>query len=156
MKTKRKFLRYVLNTAIFIGLIWAIVKYVDARAVRIALQNFNTVELPIILLLTLLFFVIRAGRFIILSNPFTDHLQNWVIFKGYVSGQAAALLPGGIAARAGLLNQVGVPPAYSSVPVAFHSGWDQAVFLLGGLIAAFWFPVARLPIFFVLSVNSFL
>lgn len=152
MENKSRYLKYGLHLAIFIGLIWAVVRYVNGQEVLEALQNFNYLYLPVMLALSLAYFLLKAARFVLLMNPFTENLPKWVIYKGYLSGQAATLLPGGIAARAGLMNQVGVPLSQSSVPVAVHSGWDQAVFLLGGLVAALWFPAARTPVFIILGI----
>lgn len=151
MTQRSGYLKYSLHIVILGGLIWAIVEYVDGQAVLRALQAFDQNTLPIVLALAIIFMVVRGMRFLLLIHPFAKKVQNWVIFKGYLSGQAAVLLPGGIAARAGLMNQVGVPVAQSSVPVAFHSGWDQVLFLLGGMVAALWFPAARLPVLIVLG-----
>lgn len=152
MKNKGKYLKYGLHLAVVIGLVWAVVKYVNGQEVLQALQNFAYRYLPFMLALSIGYFLIKALRFLLLITPFSGDVNNWIIFKGYISGQAIVLLPGGMAARAGLMNQVGIPVAESSVPIAFHSGWDQVVFLLGGLIAALWFPAARLPVLIILGV----
>jgi uncharacterized protein (TIRG00374 family) len=152
MKNKSKYLKYGLHIAILIGLTWAVMKYVNGQKVLNALQTFNYIFMPFMVILALSYLLIKAARFVILMNPFTEKLTNRIIYKGYISGQPATLLPGGIAARAGLMNQVGVPLEQTSVPIAVHSGWDQIVFLLGGLIAALWFPSARLPVLIILGV----
>lgn len=154
MQNKSKYLKYGLHVAILIGLVWAVVKYVNGEEVLTALQNFDYIYLPFMVGLALAYFLIKAARFVLLMSPFTEKLPNRLIYKGYISGQAATLLPGGIAARAGLMNQIGVPMAQSSVPIAFNSVWDQVIFLLGGLVAALWFPAARLPVFIILGVLS--
>lgn len=152
MKNNSKYLKYGLHIAILVGVIWAVVKYVNGQEVLKALQNFNYVYLPFMIVLAIGYFLIKTIRFILLMSPFSEAVPRLVIGKGYISGQAATLLPGGIAARVGLMNQVGIPFAQSSVPVAVHSGWDQAIFLLGGLIAALWFPAARLPVLIILGL----
>jgi uncharacterized protein (TIRG00374 family) len=152
MENKSAYLKYGLHLAIFAGLIWAIVKYVNGQEVLKTLREFNLIYLPWMLLLALLYFLLKALRFVLLMSPFTDSVPNSIVFKGYISGQPATLLPGGVAARAGLMKQAGVPLAQSSVPVAFDSLWDQAFFFLGGLVAAWWFPGARLPVLVITGV----
>lgn len=152
MENKAKYIKYGLHIAILIGLVWAFVKYVNGEEVVKALQNFNYIYLPFMIALSLGYFLLKGARFVILMSPFTKNLKNRLIYKGYVAGQPATLLPGGIAARAALMNQIGIPVSQSSVPIAVHSGWDQVVFLLGGLIAAFWFPAARTPVLIIFGV----
>ena len=152
MENKSRYLKYGLHIVVFAGLVWAIVKYVNGEEVLQALQNFNYIYLPVMLVMVLGYFLLKAGRFVLLMSPFTENIRNIVIYKGYIAGQAATLIPGGVAARAGLMNQIGIPVSQSTVPVAAHSAWDQAVFLLGGLIAALWFPAARLPVLIILGV----
>jgi uncharacterized protein (TIRG00374 family) len=50
------------------------------------------------------------------------------------------------------MRQVGVPVARSSAPVAISSALDQVVFILGSLVAALWFPYARMPALILLGV----
>lgn len=152
MKNKGKYLKYGLHIAVVIGLVWAIVKYVNGQEVLSALQNFTYLYLPFMLAFSLGYFFLKALRFLLLTSPFAGDLSKWVILKAYISGQAMVLLPGGVAARAVLLHQAGIPVSESSVPIAFDSGWDQAAFLVGGLIAALWFPLARLPVLVILGV----
>jgi uncharacterized protein (TIRG00374 family) len=152
MKDKSKYLKYGLHIAVLVGFVWAIVKYVNGQEVIDALGEFNLLYIPIMIALALGSFFLKGFRFLAMMSPFTEDLDKKVIFKGYVAGQAVALLPGGVAARAGLMKQVGVPVAESSAPVAFQSTYDQFVLLLGGLIAALWFPVARVPIMIILGV----
>jgi len=149
---KGKYLKYGLHAAILIGLIWAAVKYVNGAEVLEALQSFDYRYLPFMLALTLLYLAFKSWRFAILMSPFAENIPQRVVHLAYISGQAATLLPGGIAVRAGLMKQAGVPIAEGSVPVAVHSGWDQAVFLVGGMIAALWFTAARPTVLVILAV----
>lgn len=156
MKDKGKYLKYGLHIAAVVGLVWAVVKYVNGQEVLDALRTFQLIYIPIMIALALSSFLLKAWRFVLMISPFTEDISNWVIIKGYIAGQAIALLPGGMTARAGLMKQVGVPLEESGAPVLFQSGWDQAVLLSGGLIAALWFPGARLPIFIILGVLAVL
>ncbi len=62
------------------------------------------------------------------------------------------MLPGGIAARAGLLADAGVPPSVSSAPILLNSLLDQVSFITLAAVAALWFPVARMPALIMLAV----
>lgn len=152
MEGKSKYLKFGLHIAVLVGFVWAIVKYVNGQEVLDALGEFNLIFIPIMIALALGSFFLKGVRFVAMMSPFTEDLDEKVIFKGYVSGQAVALLPGGVAARAGMMKQLGVPVAESSAPVAFQSTYDQFVLLLCGLIAALWFPAARVPIMIILGV----
>jgi uncharacterized protein (TIRG00374 family) len=68
-----------------------------------------------------------------------------------MAGQSATLLPGGIAARAGLLEQVGVKPAKSGPAILLSSLTDQAMFIITSIIAALFFESARKPVLIVLG-----
>lgn len=152
MENKSKYLQYALHIAILGGLVYAFVKYVNGQEVLKALQAFDYGLLPFMLGLVLLYFAGKAARFVLLMSPFAGELPKKVTAKAYVAGQAATLLPGGIAARAGLMKQAGVPVAESSLPVAFSSGYDQLIFLGGGLVAAMFYPAARLPVMIISGV----
>jgi uncharacterized protein (TIRG00374 family) len=149
---EEEYLRYGLHLAILIGVAVAAVRYLNGEEVFNALRNFNYQLAPFILLISTAYLLIKAARFALLMEPFEEDLSWFVTFKAYVAGQAATLLPGGVAARAGLMKQVGVPVAESSVPVAFSSGIDQAVFIVSSLIAALWFEAARTPALIILGV----
>lgn len=142
---KEQILKYGLHLAILVGVIVAALRYLNGQDVLNALRDFNYRLAPFILLLATAYLLIKAWRFVLLIAPFDDGVPRLVTFKAYVAGQAATLLPGGVAARAGLLKQVDVPLAKSSVPVVFSSGIDQVVFIVGSLIAALWFEAARTP-----------
>lgn len=147
-----EYLKYGLHLAVLTGVVLAAIKYLNGEAVFKALRNFDYGLAPYILGLATLYLLIKAGRFVLLMEPFKDGLARLITFKAYVAGQAATLLPGGVAARAGLLKQVGVPVAQSGVPVVFSSGIDQIVFIVGALVAALWFETARLPVAILLAV----
>jgi uncharacterized protein (TIRG00374 family) len=152
MEDKSKYLKYGLHIAIFSGLLWAIVKFVNGQEVLAALKSFAYIFLPFMIALAVGYLLLRAARFALLMTPFIKNLPKRLIGKGYISGQPATLLPGGVAARAGLMSQIDIPVSESSVPIAFNSIWDQIIFISGGLIVALWFPAARLPIFIILGV----
>jgi uncharacterized protein (TIRG00374 family) len=72
--------------------------------------------------------------------------------RGYVAGTGATLMPGGVAARAGLMRQAGVAIGEGSAPVLFSSVLDQAAFVLSSLVAALWFEAARVPVMILLGI----
>lgn len=149
---KKNILKYSLHILVIGGVIWAGFKYLNGQEVIDALQSFDYALVPYMLALATAYFLLKAVRFIVLISPFSEKLSKWTVLKAYISGQAMTLIPGGVAARTALMKQAGVPIAESSVPVLVHSMWDQIVFLLGGLIAALWFPAARLPVLIILSI----
>lgn len=149
---RKKLLTYGMHAAILGGVVLAAVKYLNGQEVLAALRDFDYVYAPLLLALSAGYLFLKAWRFVMLLEPFDNSAPKWVTIKGYIAGQAATLLPGGIAARAGLMKQVDVPIAESSVAILFSSGLDQIVFILGGLIAALFFPAARTPVLIILGV----
>jgi len=147
---KKEYLKYVLHAAIIIGLIIAAAKYIHGEAVLRALKSYNYTFAPLLLGLPALYLSMKAWRFVQLMRPVSD-LPAGVLFRGYVAGTAATLVPGGVAARAGLMKQAGVSVARSGVPVALSSILDQAVFIVAALLAAFWFEDIRVPALILLG-----
>lgn len=150
--SKEDYLKYGLHIAILAGVLFAGFKYLNGEKVWQALNTFNYMLAPFILLLAVAYLLLKAWRFVLLMDPFDGDLPWLITGKAYVAGQAATLLPGGIAARAGLMKQVGIPVAESSVPVFFSSALDQLVFIVGSLAAALWFEAARMPAFILWGV----
>ncbi len=149
---KRTYLKYALHAAILIGLVVAGIKYLNGAEVYQALRQYTYGFAPLILIASLGYVVLKAWRFVLLLRPLDGDLHWSVISKAYVAGQAAALLPGGIAARAGLLKQVHVPLGKGSIPVVFSSGLDQLVLITGALITSLWFERGRTPVLILLGV----
>jgi uncharacterized protein (TIRG00374 family) len=141
-KGKGKYLKYILHIAVIVGLILAAVKYINGEEVLNALRSYNYAFAPALLALSILYISMKAWRFVLLMRPVSE-VPGQVMFRGYVAGTAATLVPGGVAARAGLMNQAGVSVAKSGVPVALSSILDQVAFLGSALFAAFWFENIR-------------
>lgn len=144
-KNKYKYLQYALHAAVLVGLIVAGMKYVNGGDFARALQKFNWAYAPLICLLSLLYVLIKGWRFTRMMHHLED-VSRLTIMRAYVAGQACTLLPGGGAARAGLLKQVGIPAAETAAPLALCAFFDQAMFLICALIAALWFESARKPV----------
>lgn len=148
---KKDYLKYIFHIIVIIGVIVAGVKYLNGEEVIEALRTFDYRYAPLILALSMGSFLVKGWRFIILMQSISN-LPAKTVMKGYIAGQAVVLLPGGIAARAGLMGQAGGDVAKSGVPVVFASGLDQVVFITSSLIAALWFEEARLTILSLLGI----
>lgn len=148
---KSSYLKHILTVAVLVGLGLAAYKYLNGAEVMAALRSFDYIYAPFMLALSAAYLLLKAWRFVFLTRPLTN-LAWGIIFKAFVAGQAATLLPGGVAARAGLMHQVGMPVSRSSVPVGLSSLLDQVVFILGSLVAALWFEYARTPALIILGV----
>ena len=148
---KGNYLKYILNIVVLIGLIIAAVKYINGEEVLQALKSYNYAYVPVLLVFSALYLALKAWRFVQLMRPVSDVNGN-VMFRGYVAGTAATLVPGGVAARAGLMNQAGVSVAKSGVPVALSSVLDQVGFIGGALFAALWFENLRVPLMILMGV----
>lgn len=148
---KNKYLKYILHVAVIVGLIIAGIKYINGEEVLQALRSYNYAYAPALLGLSALYLALKAWRFIRLMRPVSDVPGN-VLFRGYVAGTAATLVPGGVAARAGLMDQAGISVAKSGVPVALSSILDQVAFIGSALLAAFWFESIRVPMLIVLGI----
>ncbi|HZD09840.1 MAG TPA: lysylphosphatidylglycerol synthase transmembrane domain-containing protein [Candidatus Binatia bacterium] len=151
-ENQERYLKYGLHAAILAGVVWAVVKYVNGQEVVGALRQFNYSLAPLIVALALGDLLLKAARFGFLLQPYAAELPWITAIKAYVAGQAATILPGGVAARAGLLKQVGVPVSEGSVPVLANSAVNQFFFIVLGLIAALWYPKARLAAGIIVGV----
>jgi len=145
---KTAYIKYLLHIAIIAGVVVAAISYLDWQEVIEALRLFDMIFLTPILIISTLYVFLKAVRFIPLMRPVTDLPAN-VIFRGFVAGTAVTIIPGGVAARAGLMRQVGVPIANSTGPVILSSMLDQIAFVLGALVSAIWFEPARTPAMFL-------
>lgn len=151
-KKQRNYLKYGLHIAIVVGVAWAAVKYVNGEEVMAALRRFDYGVAPVMVGLALATLFLKAIRFVFLLRPFASDLPLATAVKAYVAGQGATVLPGGVAARAGILKQIGVPVSEGSIPVLGNSLFDQLFFVSLGLISALWYPQARLPGLIILAV----
>lgn len=149
---KGKLLRIGLQVVILLGLVIATAKYVNGQELLSAVTSARFRWIPFILLIVTAHLALKAWRFVLLMEPFSADVPRLVTFKAYVAGQAATLVPGGVAARAGLMKQVNVSVAQSSAPVAFSNGLDQVVFIVGSLVASFWFRPLRTPILILIGI----
>ena len=148
---KQGWLKYTLHAGVLIGIGFAAAKYISGDELITALRQFNWLYALPIMALSTGYLLSKAWRFHLLLKPLTP-LAWSVTTRAYIAGQTMTLLPGGIAARAGLLKQAGVPVGTSSAPIALSSLLDQVVFLLCTLLAALWFDQARKPLVIVMGV----
>jgi uncharacterized protein (TIRG00374 family) len=148
---KRKYVKYILHVAVIAGLIVAAVNYLNGEAVINALTSFDYAYAPFMVLLSAAVLLVKGLRFVPLMRPLTD-LGRAVLTRGYVAGQPATLVPGGVAARMGIMHQVGVPISESTIAVAFAGLIDYATYILGTVIAAIFFEEARRPALVALAI----
>lgn len=151
MAKGKTLLKYSLHVGVIVGVIWAAAKSIDGDQFVRALHNFDWRYAPLVGLLGLASVFIKGWRFATLLRQVVD-IPRWTAIKAYVAGQSMTLLPGGIAARAGLLQQVGVPVEKSSPAITLSSVTDQLGFLLCGIVSALWFEEARKPVIILLGV----
>jgi uncharacterized protein (TIRG00374 family) len=151
----QKLLRFILNLSILIGLVIAGWKYLNVQQVLEALQVFNLGYLLPMLLLSIFYIYLKGYRFVMLMKPVSD-LPAHVFLNGYVAGTAATLLPGGVAARAGLMLQAGVPISRSTPPVILSSILDQVVLVSAAVLAGLFYPQVRGPALWFLIIGTLL
>jgi uncharacterized protein (TIRG00374 family) len=137
-----KWLHWVLSILILAGLSIAAFKYLNAQEVAEAFARFNWAYAAPILVLSALYLLFKALRFVVLCRPITD-LPAGLLTRAYLAGQPATFVPGGVAVRAALLAQAGLPAGRTGGPIIYSSILDQLMFLLATLLAALWFPGAR-------------
>jgi len=145
-----KRLKYVLHTVVFVGLLWAGMKYVNGAEFWRAMHRFEWAYLLPILICALAHFGLKALRFVFLMRQ-VDPAPGGMVARAYLAGQACAVLPWGITARAGLLKETGVPVSHSGPAIAISSASDQALLLLCSIVAALWFEPARKPVLMLLT-----
>lgn len=146
-----KILKYVLHVVIAVGLVLAGVRYLNSEDVLRALASFEPLYGLLVLVVPAVQLALKSWRFEIFLRPF-GACDTSTVMRAYAAGQPATLLPGGIAARIGLLRQAHVPVATSAAAVLFSSLFDQAVFILGLMATALWFPAARMAALVTLAV----
>lgn len=146
-----KILKYVLHVVILVGLVIAGLRYLNSAEVIEAIYSFDPFYGFLVLLVPAVQLAIKSWRFEVFLRPFGVRSQSTVM-RAYAAGQPATLVPGGIAARIGLLRQAHVPVSTSAAAVLFSSLFDQAVFVLGLFVTAIWFPGARMAALITLGV----
>lgn len=148
---KSRYLQYALHAAVLAGVIVAGLKYVNGDQFMRALHRFNWIYAPFILLLTAAYVFVKAWRFAS-QLQVVANVRRSVIIRSYFAAQAATLLPGGIAARAAILEQAGVDMEESAASIALSSGSDQAALLASAIVSSLWFESVRRPVFIFLGI----
>ena len=136
------YLKYVLHAVVILGVGAAAFRYLDSGAVLSALTLYTLPTAALIVLIPALQLALKSWRFVVFIRPLA-RVPAGVPLRAYAAGQPATLLPGGIAARVGLMRQAGVKIGTSSAAVLFSSLFDQLVFAAGLALAAFLFPSVR-------------
>lgn len=149
--TFKRFAKYGFYALVLVSLGVAAREYLSGEAVIAALGAFNWAYAPLILGLTVVYLLLKGARFVVFLSPLVDY-GRWAVLRAYLAGQVATLLPAGGAARAVVLKQVGVSLPKGGAAVLFASLTDQAILIIGMLLAAIWFEEARLPALIALAV----
>jgi uncharacterized protein (TIRG00374 family) len=147
----KNLVKYGLHALVLIGVVWAGIRTIDGGEFRLALSRFNWWFAPLACACAATAMVIKGWYFATLVKRISD-LSRRLGVTVYVTGQSMSLLPGGVAARAGLLSQVGVKIEHGTPAVAMSSITDQLAFIVAGMAAAIFFPAARQPVFILLAV----
>ena len=146
-----KALKIGLTIAVLVGLVIAAMKYLQGEAILAALRSFQWRYLPLMLLAAASALLLKAWRFQLLLQPV--YRVSWKIpWKVFFAGQPAAVLPGGVAAQAGMMKEAGADLGRSSAPVLLASLEDQLILVGGSLLAALWFEPARMPVAVILGL----
>lgn len=88
---KRSCLKYIFHAVVIVGVIFAGTKYLSGDEVAKAFHTFNYWYAPFILAFSTGYFLLKGWRFVVLMRPISD-LPWLTIMKGYLAGQAVALL----------------------------------------------------------------
>jgi uncharacterized protein (TIRG00374 family) len=142
MRKPSRWLHLALSVVIITGLGIAAWKYLSAEEMLEALREFRYAYAAPILALSVLYLYFKSLRFIALLRPMAS-LSAGLLIRVYFAGQPATVIPGGVAARAALLAEPGVPPGSSCGPIIYSSLMDQLMFIVATLLAALWYPPAR-------------
>lgn len=140
----RKRLHQVLSLLTVAGTALAGYNYLDLSSVLEAWRSFSWGHLACLSLLPALYLLAKANRFVGLMAPVSEG-QPSDIRVGYAASQSASLLPGGVAFRVAMMQQLGVPPERSAGPVLLNSASDQMLLFLAGLFLSAWYPQLRVP-----------
>lgn len=150
-KRKKKWLPYVLHAAVLGGMAYAGMKYVDGEALTKALRGFAWGYAPLIGLCTLIYVFIKGWRFAGMMREVVPEVSRGTVMRAWYAGQAATLLPGGTAARAGMLAEVGVAPEKTAAPLLLSAWSDHALFLLCAITGALFIPSVRPAVGYLLA-----
>ena len=142
MKWIRDHWRWALNGVVLGGLLIAGAKYLSGDQFWRAIAQFRPIYALPILALTLLYLAIRGARFGVPLH-YLSKLNRVTAGVASVSGEGAALMPGGVMTYLAMLKQVGVKVGQSGAAVAWISVLDQGLFICLSLLAALWLPAAR-------------
>lgn len=150
-RKKKKWLPYALHAAVLGGMAYAGMKYVDGEALTKALRGFQWWYAPLICLCTLIYVFIKGWRFAGMMREVVPDVSRGTLMRAWFAGQAATLLPGGTAARAGMLAEVGVAPEKTAAPLLLSAWSDHALFLVCAVTGALFIPSVRPAVGYLLA-----
>jgi uncharacterized protein (TIRG00374 family) len=139
-------LKALLSVLLLATLVMAAVTHLDARMLAQLFALLSGPELAILAVLPLGFILTRALRFTILLAP-TEPGQAATAVYGYVASQAVSSFPTGLAGRAAVLKNSGLPLRRNVVPLMTDSFFDLSFLAVATLIVASLRPVYRAPLY---------
>ena len=149
-------LKILLQALIVGALVIAAYRFVDLDALGAALAEFHYSVIPLLLGMAAGHLLLKSWQFVMLLRPLVpeiDEEMETAVSLTYVAGQAAVLLPGGIAARAVLLKDLGVPVSQSTVPIILLSLLTHVLFFITAILAGLWYEAFREPVLIILGVT---
>lgn len=139
-------LKVILSLLLLGALVYAAVTHLDARLLAKLFASLSAGEVLGIALLPLGFVLTRAVRFTLLLAP-ADHRGRLTSLYGYVASQAVSSFPTGIAGRAAVLKNSGVPLQRNMVPLMTDSFFDLSFLGFTTLVVALLVPTYRSPVY---------
>ncbi|ADV67941.1 lysylphosphatidylglycerol synthase transmembrane domain-containing protein [Deinococcus maricopensis] len=133
---------WALNLIVLGSLLLAAHRYVNGEDLLGTLRRAHFGVLALAALLGLTYTFIKGVRFVGLTRP-VGAPPGRTVLHAYIAAEAATILPGGVAMRAALLAQAGLPVARGSVPVLLASVQDQLVLATCALLGTLAVPSAR-------------
>lgn len=141
----------VLTIVLLGALVYAAATHLDIRLMARLFAELSPLEVMAIALLPMGMVTARAARFVVLSWPATRR-ERLAAFYGYCASQAVSAFPTGVAGRAAVVSNSGLPFAQYLVLLMTDSFFDLSYLALSTLLVAFVIPAYRTPIYLVVPL----
>lgn len=136
----------VLTIVLLGALIYAAVTHLDVRLMVRLFAQLSPLELVAIALLPLGMITARATRFVVLSWP-RSRRERQAAFYGYCASQAVSAFPTGVAGRAAVVSNSGLPFAQYLVLLMTDSFFDLSYMAIATLLVTVMMPTYRTPLY---------
>jgi uncharacterized membrane protein YbhN (UPF0104 family) len=145
-------LKAFLTVLLIGGLVYVAVTHLDARLMAELFRTMAPSQMVAIAVLPIGFVLFKAVRFTVLLAPRTDRGRLTAIY-GYFASQAVSSFPTGIAGRAAVLKNSGLPFGRITVPLITDSFFDLAFLATSTLLVAALVPAFRSPIYLAVPLT---